>query len=133
MFQLCCMLSVSQLLRQYAICIEGPSTLTNLHLPVVLGIKAAAGGTREARYSAAVRATATFSIPRVSSGGGGGGGGGVQEKLPPPPPPPQKKTQLKLTQLPPQDIANNYKSTLPSLWPYGHIIRELPPQDEIPR
>ena len=46
----------------------------------------------------------------------------AQGELPPPPPPPQ-------------DIANkyNYEVYPPSPWPYGHVIRELPLQDEIPR
>ena len=72
-------------------------------------------------------------VGRVSSkGGGGGGGGGGQGKLPP-----------QTAQLPPQTDPTSppkilpiiiiMKSTLPLPWPYSHMIRELPPQDEIPR
>ena len=61
-----------------------------------------------------------------------GGGGGAQGKLPP-----------QTAQLPPQTDPTSppkilpiiiiMKSTLPLPWPYSHMIRELPPQDEIPR
>ena len=33
----------------------------------------------------------------------------------------------------PQDIAIIMKSTLPSLWPYGHVIHELPPPPPPPK